>query len=277
MRRVTALALIGGGTLAAVTVGAFARGQLGGRRPEAELQDTEGSHSMEPDNWYLQHRRRIMREIRLAMPHYRKLFVKTYGKEEGEAIARDAIQRFEALLPDIPYIGGDENRLTRTLYLTAAMLAMYRSLMARGESTEGAARLIHMGSASFYNAFPTRYLMRWGGRQQFGRKRIDQRTREAAVSQERRYSGDWVFDVVKGDGQSFEWGLDYTECGIVKYLTREGAPELGSYLCWLDYPVFATMGVKLTRTETIAQGCRRCDFRFSRGQPVEVKPEFLNV
>jgi len=232
---------------------------------------------MATDNWYLLNKPRIMREVRLAVPHYRKPFVKAYGKEAGEAVARDAIERFEAMLPGIPYIGGDESRLTKTLYLTAAMLAMYRSLVARGESAEGAARLIYLGSSSLYNAFPTRYLLRWSGRQQFSRKRIDQRTREAAISQERRYDGDWVFHVVEGDGQSFEWGMDYTECGVVKYLTREGAPELAPLLCWLDYPVFAAMGVKLTRTGTIAQGCQACDFRFSRGQPTQVEPEFLHV
>jgi hypothetical protein len=37
------------------------------------------------------------------------------------------------------------------------------------------------------------------------------------------------------------------------------------------------MGVKLIRTETIAQGGQRCDFRFSRGRPVQVEPEFLRV
>ena len=197
--------------------------------------------------------------------------------ERQEAIARDVIERFEALLPGIPYVGGDENRLTKTLYLTAAMLAVYRSLVARGESAEGAARLIYLGSSSFYNAFPTRYLLRWPGRKQFSRKRIDQRTREAAVSQQRRYPDDWVFSIVEGDGRSFEWAMDYMECGVVKYLTREGAPELAPLLCWLDFPVFAAMRVKLIRTETIAQGCQKCDFRFSRGQPVHVEPEFLHV
>ncbi len=86
-----------------------------------------------------------------------------------------------------------------------------------------------------------------------------------------------MFDVVDGDGRDFEWGLDYTECAIVKYLSREGAPEIAPYGCWVDYPAYAAMGVKLIRTETIAQGGQRCDFRFSRGQPVQVEPEFLHV
>jgi len=232
---------------------------------------------MEGENWYLQHKPRIMREVRLAIPHFRKLVVKTYGKDAGEAIAKETMQRFEALLPDIPYIGGSENRLTTNLYMTAAMLAMYQALRARGATAEGAARLIYLGASSFYGSFPTRLLMRWQGRKQFSRKRIDQRRRDAAVSQRRRYPDDWVFNIVEGDGRTFEWGMDYTECGIVKYLGQQGAPELAPYLCWLDYPVFAAMRVKLIRTETLAQGCQRCDFRFSRGQPVQVEPEFLHV
>jgi hypothetical protein len=84
-----------------------------------------------------------------------------------------------------------------------------------------------------------------------------------------------VFTVVEGDGHAFRWGIDYTECGIVKYLRREGAAELAPFLCWLDYPVFAALHVRLVRTETLAQGGQRCDFRFSRGQPVRVEPEFL--
>jgi hypothetical protein len=187
------------------------------------------------------------------------------------------MRRFEALLPDIPYIGGDENPMTRTLYLSGAWLAMYRSLRARGASVEEAARLIYLGTASLYASLPFRLLLRWQGRRLFSRKYVDQRRHAAAVSRRRRYPDDWVFDIVEGDGRAFEWGLDYTECAIVKYLVREGAPELAAYGCWVDYPAYAAMGVKLIRTETIAQGGQRCDFRFSRGRPVQVEPEFLRV
>ena len=111
----------------------------------------------------------------------------------------------------------------------------------------------------------------------FGRKRLDQRRHAAAISQEHRHPDDWVFEVVEGDGQDFAFGVDYTECGIVKYLAREGAPELAPYLCWLDYPQFAAMHLRLDRSETIAQGGQKCDFRLSRGKPVQVAPEFLHV
>jgi hypothetical protein len=227
------------------------------------------------ENWYLKNKHHILREIRFAIPHYRKFIVQAYGKDAAKAVVKETIQRFEALLPGIPYIGGSENILTENLYLSAAMLAMYQSLKARGSTVEEVARLIYQGTSSFYSSFPFRLLLRWQGRQLFGRKRIDQRRNAAGASQIRRFPDDWVFDVLVGDGKSFEFGVDYTECGIVKYLTREGAPELAPYLCWLDYPMCKSMRVRLVRTETIAQGCERCNFRFSRGPAVEVVPDFM--
>jgi hypothetical protein len=232
---------------------------------------------MEAESWYLENKPKIMRQVRSFLRPFRKPLAAAYGKEEGEAIVKDAIQRFEALLPDIPYIGGGENPSTRNLYLTAAMLAVYRSLQARGASVEEAARLIYLGSASFFGSFPARVLMRLQGRRLLSRKFRDKRRHVAAISQERRYPEDWVFEVVEGNGQGFAFGVDYTECGLVKYLAREGAPELAPYLCWIDYPQFAAMHLRLDRTETLAQGGQRCDFRMSRGQPVKVEPEFLHV
>ncbi len=232
---------------------------------------------MGPEFWYVRRKGRIMRQVSFALRHYRKHLVETYGQSEGEAIARESLRSFEALLPEIPYIGGDENRYTRNLYLTAAMLAMYRTLQARGATVEEAARLIYLGTASFFDSVPTRWLMRWQGRRMLGRKRQEQLRRSAAISRQRRYPDDWVYEVVEGDGRSFEMGMDVTECGIVKYLQREGAPELAPFLCWVDYPQFAEMGLRLDRTETIAQGGRHCDFRVSRGEPVNVEPPFLQA
>jgi hypothetical protein len=37
------------------------------------------------------------------------------------------------------------------------------------------------------------------------------------------------------------------------------------------------MHLRLDRTETLAQGGQRCDFRMSRRQPAQVEPEFLHV
>ena len=232
---------------------------------------------METENWYLEHESRLMWETRFTFRHHKRHLAAAYGKAVGDAIVRESLQRFEALLPDIPDIGGAENKDTQSLCMAAAWLAMYRSLQARGASVEEAARILYSRDSELRRQHPDALAPAMAGSTTLRSEAHRQRRRAAALSQQRRYPDDWVFEIVDGDGQEFDFGVDYTECGIVKYLAREGAPELAPYGCWIDYPMSAAMHVRLDRTETIAQGGHRCDFRFSRREPVEVEPEFLHA
>ena len=87
---------------------------------------------MGPEFWYLRHKGRLMRLVRFYFRPFRKPLAEAYGKAAGEAIVKEALGRFEVLLPDIPYIGGGKNAFTITLVKIAAKLAMYRTLRARG-------------------------------------------------------------------------------------------------------------------------------------------------
>jgi hypothetical protein len=99
----------------------------------------------------------------------------------------------------------------------------------------------------------------------FGQRRA---RRAALRSQERAYPEDWVFDFVEGDGKEFDWGIDYTECGIVKFFRAQGAEELAPYMCLADYPMSEAFDTGLVRNTTIAGGSERCDFRFKRGREI---------
>lgn len=79
--------------------------------------------------------------------------------------------------------------------------------------------------------------------------------------QQRRYPGGWVAEFVDGTGPPFDFGIDYTECGIVKFLHAQDADELTPYLFHLDYVMWEAAGQQLTRSKTLAWGCDRCDFR----------------
>jgi hypothetical protein len=88
-----------------------------------------------------------------------------------------------------------------------------------------------------------------------GRNRFIRRQERAARrSQARRYPGDWVMEVVDGDGKSFDYGIDVTDCGALKFLHNQGAEELCPYICDLDYVLAETMGYELRRTKTLAWG-----------------------
>jgi hypothetical protein len=78
-------------------------------------------------------------------------------------------------------------------------------------------------------------------------------------------SEDFVYDFVEpGPGDTFEFGINYKACGFCKFAARHGDREVLSNICGLDFDAYATRGIQLVRTQTLAGGGSHCDFRFSR-------------
>jgi hypothetical protein len=89
--------------------------------------------------------------------------------------------------------------------------------------------------------------------------------RQAELSQAKTYPGDFVFEYVAGDGEGFDWGINYLECAIVKFFAEQGAGELTPHMCRIDFLMFPALGITLQRSGTRAHGCSHCDFRFTWG------------
>ena len=97
----------------------------------------------------------------------------------------------------------------------------------------------------------------------FSEKKMEFRRKWARETHEKKYRNDWVVNVLEKT-PDYEFGFDYLECGVCKLGRDEACPELARYLCRLDYMTTDMMGVHLERTMTLAEGCPKCDFRFSR-------------
>lgn len=92
---------------------------------------------------------------------------------------------------------------------------------------------------------------------------IIEKQKWAESTKERHYENDWVVELLPGNDE-YDLGYDYLECGICKLCQAEGCPQFAKYLCRLDYMFAETMGLRLERTSTLAEGGNKCDFRFSR-------------
>ena len=97
----------------------------------------------------------------------------------------------------------------------------------------------------------------------FSEKHMEKRRQWSKKTYERKYENDWVVDVIEKT-DDFEFGFDYRECGVCKLCKDEHCFELAKYLCKLDFMLVEIIGIKLKRTMTLADGCEKCDFRFSK-------------
>ena len=60
------------------------------------------------------------------------------------------------------------------------------------------------------------------------------------------------------------YGVDILECGICKLFKKHDYQKYASILCEVDEITSALAGLKLIRTGTIANGAKKCDFRFKK-------------
>ncbi len=103
------------------------------------------------------------------------------------------------------------------------------------------------------------------------------RIRRRAESGEILKFGDFEIRYINGDGKEFDWGVDYVACGHYTFLKAQGAEEFAPYVCLSDMALGDALGWGLIRTQTIADGCESCDFRFKKGSETKISSKTPEV
>ncbi|MBN2007252.1 MAG: L-2-amino-thiazoline-4-carboxylic acid hydrolase [Anaerolineae bacterium] len=147
---------------------------------------------------------------------------------------------------------------------------MYNVLKSLGQTVEQTGRIIYETCETM--ADHPQWVLRLVGGFKYNRGYVDRLKVAAAESQQRRYPGDWVCTFVEGDGETFDYGVDISECGICKFYHAQGAGELAPYMCLSDYVVSHAFDRGLVRYKTLAEGAEVCDFRYKQKRETYVYP-----
>jgi hypothetical protein len=206
-------------------------------------------------------RKRFREQQSLFMPE----LIKYYGTEGTNAILVETSDRFDASIPDIPYIGGDENIRTEDIEGAAMALAFYEVQKTHGRTAWEIGGMIYSSTEKALHKYPG-FILKILGSKFFSKGYIASERDNAKRSGSGDYEFDWKTEFVEGDGEAFDYGCDHTECGIVKYMSEHGADELTPYLCELDYLYSDAFGEGLQRSSTLAAGGAVCDFRYKQGR-----------
>lgn len=228
-----------------------------------------------PDETYLRdNRKNLMDDFDAVMKPARKWIVELCGETEAANILQESRTTYETLLPEVPYIGGDDNSLTETLYMSAIALAFYQVMQAHGQPVEESGRILYRAMESLFNFNDP--LAAAQSTNSTGKAAQDEFRRMEKWSKQSPYADDWKLTFVEGT-PDFDFGVDYTECGIVKFYKAQQADELAPYLCLGDFPISKMLDSGLVRTTTLAHGGLLCDFRFKAGRPIQMEwtPDFL--
>lgn len=216
-----------------------------------------------PVKTYVSRQSGLMKDFDRAIARVKHLLVARYGEENANALMRESRQKYEELIPEIPYIG-DKNPLLIFLLPTSRYLAIYRTFTKHGKTLVEVGQLVYEIGEAEFKAIP-RWIRRVIGILWFSPWFIKRLQKRAKSSHGRKYPGGYVLDYIEGDGQTFDYGVDYIECASCKFLEAQDAYELRQYVCAVDKVASEMLGWGLRRTKTLADGDEKCDFRFKKG------------
>jgi hypothetical protein len=206
---------------------------------------------------------RLVHGFDRSLAHVADDLLARFGEEASAVMRTEILEEYRRLIPGVPYLGGWRDGHASNLVFTSQALALHRVVLRHGGTVADSGWLLRRMMEAQMQRIPR--LVRHGyGRFRFTRLGKWREEAAARKSQAREYPGDWVYERFDGDGETFDFGVDNTECGTVKYLNAEDADELCPYICDLEYVAAKGMGVGVRRTKTLAWGCDRCDFRFSK-------------
>ena len=228
-----------------------------------------------PQEYWQENQKQLLKDCDSMLNSARPWMVELCGEKEADAVLVESRTVYQTLLPQVPFIGGDDNSLTETLYMSAIALALYRSMQAHGQPLEETGRILYRVMESLFNFNDP--LAAAHSRNPTGKAAQDEFRRMARWSEQSPYPDDWKLNFVEGDGATFDFGVDYTACGLVKFYQSQNAAELAPYMCLGDFPQSKMMNTGLVRTTTLAHGGACCDFRFKAGRPIQMEwtPPFL--
>lgn len=215
---------------------------------------------------------RIRSRVHAELDGWNEDFLPALAEREGEdgarAVLEDARARLDGMLERIPDPGWTAPHMRAFTMSGAIYVAVHLALAARGREAKESWAICEQATRAHFArmsgtqkklasdgmfGWPMKALSRW----------IAKRSKKAPV-------GGWVFDFVEpGDG--FDYGVDYRRCAIHELAVANGAAGFAPYICLADVPGSEMFGWGLLRTETLAQGGSRCDFRFRRGADTDVK------
>ncbi len=221
-----------------------------------------------PDNhYYVVHRQELLQAFAATNEGARQYLAARFGAGTARDVTRQAAFNFQELLPRLPDVGGEKNLDVQYLPIAAWYLAYYPPMRSHGQTAEDVGRMLYDLNAQELEQIPKDHALAEGMRL-FSPSSLERLARWAAWTQKREHPANWVASFIPGDRRDFDFGYDYTECALVKFFRAHQASELAPYVCLNDFLKSRTYGTGLRRTQTLAQGDPRCDFRYRQGRPV---------
>ena len=218
--------------------------------------------------FYEQHRAAMEAAMRHRLDLAEAMVCERAHLSDMDGIRQKVMDEFEIVLTQMPDVGGAASRMSDFLMRLLGFMAISRVLRRRGVSLSVIGEIERETYKAQLLTVPKAERLASGRQFMSSENQAllrEQAAKSATKSHRQAFPEDFVYDFVEpGPGDNFEFGINYKACGFCKFAGRHGDKEIVPNICGLDFDAYATAGIQLERTQTLAGGASHCDFRFSR-------------
>ena len=246
--------------------------------PENQDQDkpTILNRATQSTGFYIPHKEKLLKSYSKAADLVKDFVVSIYGAEFADKLYGDALKEYEKLIPNIPHLEGSmTGQFNSFLMITAQEVAAWKAMKKHGLTPTEAWEICHEAITRRMKTFPK--TKRWFLNKLMYSRVMLSRIKKRAETNTHLKSGDFEVAYVIGDGKEFDYEVDYVACGNYKFVKDQGVEEFAPYVCMSDIALGTALGWGLTRTQTLADGCNWCDFRFKKGGNLHISSKTPEV
>lgn len=208
---------------------------------------------------------RYFRKEPAYKPYFRKALERYYPKYANE-LFEDIDARYTELKEDIRFTKTSSNPMDKRLDLTAYFLALIMVLEKAGESFDQIREVAlftiteYLRPKTQWQAFlkklPVKLI-----KTNIGRYLIKVFAKKVGhLGNPDGFVANIITD--KNETHGLGYGVDIIECGICKLFKKHNYQKYVSILCEVDKYTTNLAGLSMIRTDTIANGASKCDFRY---------------
>jgi len=231
---------------------------------------------MEGKSYYLTQRKQLLDAFEKTARLIKNSVIKKYGSDFANDLHQNALQEFDALIPQIPHV--KERRgaaLNSFLLITAQEIALYKAMKKHGKTPAEAWEICH--EALTLRLSNVSVIKRWFLKQMMYSPILRKRLQKLQDMGKPLGFGDFEIRYESGDSNNFDFGIDYIKCGNYEFAKEQGVEEFAPYICMSDIALSKALNWGLIRTGTLADGCERCDFRFKQGGQTHISSKTPEV
>lgn len=220
-------------------------------------------------NYSVSQKAKLMKKFDKTAALIEDYVIKKYGNDFAGEIYSQTRQEYEKIIPEIPHVKGIRGSMLNSfLIISAQELAVYRAMKKHNKSPAQAWGICHEAIRLRMGKFSKikRRLMKCFMFSAILQRIVKRRAHKNITLK----VGDFEIRYVLGNGREFDWGVDYLQCGIYNFMKAQNSEEFAPFVCMSDIALSDALGWGLIRTQTIADGCRTCNFRFKKAGQTKI-------